>query len=837
VVVAGTAGAILFTEIVLTRLLSVLLYYHYSFLAVSIALFGLAWGALLAARRPLGDDSEAFARLAWRRLIGATAALLVVMLLLATVPPVGPDGWRALTIAVLAAVPLMMLGEVLARALALGRSRINRLYAVDLIASAAAALLAIPLLARVQGPAALAVAALAAALLASLLAPPRHRVWTAGMTAALGLAVLGAGLSASPLLQLTDPWFGRPVLERWNAYSRVRVRVPRPEKLELVIDRTASSTIPKVPPAPGGRPPAIDPLWAEQYADPSYALGRHPLRVAIIGVGGGPDLLSALAAGAREIVGFELNGRIVELLTGALSSHTAVALRPEVRLVRDEARHSLEGSEERYDVIRASLIDTWASTAAGGFVLSENGLYTVEAWRLFLRRLTPAGVLAVTRWHLPAAPAEAERLVALAAEAVDAEGLGPAGDRIIALALPSTVHDPMAGRLVQTITVLVSRTRFAPEEVARIAEFAAARQGALLLAPGRAPAPAAEPWPALLSARTRGDYIRASPWAIDPPRDSRPFFFLQLRPRDVLNVATYGPVSAITLNGVRVLVASALFALLGAGVLFWQITRLRRGPVGSSVRGDNLSRPGQVYFALLGLAYMMVQLALHQRLAIVLGHPTPTLALVIATMLLGTGLGSRAAAGARVGGAPNLVLLWPVAAVAALVALFPHLGELSSAPSLRWTAAGAGALSLAMGGALGVALPTGIRQLAASERRVAEAWAVNGAFSVAGASLGALAGLILGSHGLAALALPCYLAVFLIGWLESRPTSPGPQRSPVGKVPSSHTVIVLFLAVGLVAGTFMARGMVTIASHGTADEIDGDDKSLSPTWATTDQSS
>jgi hypothetical protein len=583
------------------------------------------------------------------------------------------------------------------------------------------------------------------------------------------------------LLQLTDSWFGRPLLERWNAYSRVRVRVNEPERLELVIDRTASSVIPGVPPTPGGGPPAIDPHWAERYPDPSYALGRTPRRVAVIGVGGGPDLLPALAAGAREIVGFELNGRIVELLAGGLASHTAVALRPEVRVVEDEARHALEGSNQRYDIIRMSLIDTWASTAAGGFVLSENGLYTLEAWRLFLRRLTPSGVLAVTRWHLPTAPAEAERLIALAAEAVDMEGLGPAGDRIIALAQPSPVYDPLAGGLVQTVTALVSRTPFPPEEVRRIGEFASAQGGTLLLAPGRVPAPDAEPWTALLSTSSRAGYIRASPWAIDPPRDSRPFFFLQLRPRDVLglDVTTYGPVSAITLNGVQVLVASALFALLGTTVLLWQVTKLRGKAAGSGDRGDRLSRRGQIYFALLGLAYMAVQLALHQRLAIVLGHPTPTLALVIAAMLLGTGLGSRAAARARVDGAPSLVLLWPVAAVGTLVALFPHLGELSSAPSLRWTAAGAGVLSLGMGAALGVALPTGIRRLATSERRVAEAWAVNGAFSVAGASFGALAGLILGSQGLAALALPCYLAVFLIAWLESRRTSPGPEPLPV----------------------------------------------------------
>jgi hypothetical protein len=171
-------------------------------------------------------------------------------------------------------------------------------------------------------------------------------------------------------------------------------------------------------------------------------------------------------------------------------------------------------------------------------------------------------------------------------------------------------------------------------------------------------------------------------------------------------------------------------------------------------------------------------------------------------MLLGTGLGSRAAAGARVGGGPSPVLLWPVAAVAALVALFPWLGALSAAPSLRWTAAGAGALSLGMGAALGVALPTGIRLLAGSERRVAEAWAINGAFSVAGASIGALAGLIWGSLGLAALALPCYVAVLVIGWLE-------PRR-----------------------GALLAKGR-TIAPPCTTYEIHRDDRLLSPPSATT----
>jgi hypothetical protein len=767
ILVAGTAGAVLFTEIALTRLLSVLLFYHYSFLAISLALFGLAWGGLVAASRPLGPNPQAFASLAWRRLSGAAAALLMVMFILGVMPLAGPDAWRALTIAGLASIPFMMLGEVLARALALGRTRISCLYAIDLLASAGAALLAIPLLKWVQGPAALGVPAFTALVLALIVSSSRQRLWTALGTSIVGMALVVAASSPGPLIELNDPWFGNPVLERWNAYSRVRVRSSSQGELDLVIDRTASSSIPRVPSATAGAPPPIDPAWRQKYPDPTYAIGRSPRRVAVIGVGGGPDLLSALAAGAGEIVGYELNGRIIELLTDDLMSHMAVARRPEVRLVEDEARHALQGSGDRFDVIRASLVDTWASTAAGGFVLSENSLYTVEAWRLFLRRLTPAGVLSITRWHLVSAPAEAERLVALAAEALDGEAFGPAGDRIIALTLPSEVQAPAAQGPVQTITTLVSPTGFNRLEVSRLQEFARRQNGTLLLAPGQIPAPPAQAWSALLSPSTRERYVETSPWAIDPPRDDRPFFFLQLRPLDVFRpqACTYGPITAITLNGVRVLVSSSLFTIAAAGVLLLQLSRLRRTRPGS--REPTLTRRGQVYFALLGMAYMAVQLSLHQRLAVILGHPTPTLALVIAAMLVGTGLGSRLSASSLFGRAPN-VLLWPCGAVTGLVVLFPLLGGLTSAPSLWWTSAGAGTLCLLVGTALGVALPTGMRLLAPTEGCVAEAWTVNAAFSVAGASLAALGGIILGSHRLIALALPCYAVVLVIGWLETR---------------------------------------------------------------------
>src|SRR5207248_11559232 len=122
---------------------------------------------------------------------------------------------------------------------------------------------------------------------------------------------------------------------------------------------------------------------------------------------------------------------------------------------------------------RANLIDTWAATAQGGFVLAENGIYTVQAWRLFLNRLTPSGVFVTTRWYLAAAPAEAQRLIGLGAEALDREGLSPAGRYLIAVARPvPAVYDPRAGARLQTLTTIVSRTHFLPQDYYGVERFA-----------------------------------------------------------------------------------------------------------------------------------------------------------------------------------------------------------------------------------------------------------------------------------------------------------------------------------------------------------------------------
>ena len=125
-------------------------------------------------------------------------------------------------------------------------------------------------------------------------------------------------------------------------------------------------------------------------------------------------------------------------LTGswATSRATSIVIR-RVEIVNDEARSYLARTDGRYDIIQISLIDTWAATGAGAFALTENSLYTTEAWELFFDRLQPEGVLAVTRFYdtrddggRPVDPVETWRTVALAVGGSDRRGVPEPRDHL-----------------------------------------------------------------------------------------------------------------------------------------------------------------------------------------------------------------------------------------------------------------------------------------------------------------------------------------------------------------------------------------------------------------------
>ena len=132
-----------------------------------------------------------------------------------------------------------------------------------------------------------------------------------------------------------------------------------------------------------------------------------------------------------------------------------------------------------------------------------------------------------------------------------------------------------------------------------------------------------------------------------------------------------GPVSGITINGVKILLLSVILSGIGSLLLLIGIRRVpRERPAGAAWSG-------RVFFAMTGLGYMAVQLALHQRLAIILGRPTITLATVLCAMLLGTGCGSALAGTGALRRRPRATLMIPLLGLIALSLAFPLAGQLT----------------------------------------------------------------------------------------------------------------------------------------------------------------
>jgi hypothetical protein len=761
IAVACVAASTILAELCLTRVFSVLFYYHFSFFAVALAMSGLAIGGLMAARRASEEVSAADFQILLADLALSGAVAGVTALAFVVCVPLDTTSLVAVILGALIWLPSFVLsGAFLGAAFGRRSQWIGSLYGWDFLAAGAACIVAIALLRRVQGPAALFASPLLLSFAAAVLTP--RRKWRVGgmlLGGSVAAVMVYAGARDRPLLGLPEhPPYGSVVFERWNEYSRVQGRIDAawPDALTFVIDRTAATQMPRIPASANGGPPVPAPSWTTGFQALPYLTGRPLRTVAIIGVGGGRDLLAPLALGAQHVVGFELNRIFVDLLSRQSLEFNALARRPEVTLVNAEARSALRHDPRSFDVVQASLIDTWAATAGGGFVLSENGLYTLDGWRVLLARLTPSGILTMTRWYLPRVPAETYRLVALAATALEQMGVPNArGHIFLATAPPPDFPvDPVVGPVMLS-TIMVSRTAFTPEEVTRLRGARMDQPVTVLADPtGRASDSTID---ALLDPARRQAAIAASRFDISPPTDLRPFFFLQLRPGHLGQLFRHGDpvrIAGFTFSGLRVLFTLVLCATgLTVVVILLGRARLRQHfPADSAVSWMGL------YFFAIGLGYMLVQLGMHQRLTLLLGHPTYALSVVLFSMLVGSGIGAAASARVVPDGRETrawIAIIAVVGASLAAMAAIPFVDAIDET-LLRNVLVG-GSLAI-IGAALGTAFPVGVRLAAPSGPSTVEwMWAINGAASIAGSAVAALIGLASGSRAVLATGLACYV--------------------------------------------------------------------------------
>jgi hypothetical protein len=659
------ALATLMYEVLLTRIFSVTMWYHFAFVAISIAMLGMTVGALIVYVRPRWFPPEAA-----KRQLAVSALLFPVLMLFSfltqlSIPfRVHPSVVAAYAIAFTYAVitvPFVVSGLTVCLALTRFPRDVGKLYAADLIGAAVGCVLLVWVLEITDGPTSVLVICALAALgaLAFAFDTDRRSLRRWSLTLALLFMATAAGHTVLVrhqrgilrILYVKAGFEARPLYERWNSYSRVRVNGD-PNKLEdpyawglsptfpsdrqfyqlhLDIDTAAGTVITK----DTGNPADFDHLKYD-VTNIGYYI-RTNGRVLVVGVGGGRDILSALLFGAREVTGVELNRNILDTVNGRFGDFSGHLDRnPRVHFVNDEARSFVAREQKdqiQYDFMQISLIDTWAATAAGAFVLSENGLYTVEAWDLFLEHLSDNGLLSVSRWYYQSRPGEVYRLTALASAALLRRGIDhPQQHMMIIRSLRGSDHSEGEGP-DGIGTLLLSPSPIAPQDVARLEDEAKRLQFEVVVSPTFA---ADDTFARLASGRDLDAFTRSYPINIAAPTDDSPFFFNMLRLRDVTHpwMTSLGK-STHNMEAVFVLGTLLITVIVLTLLCIFVPLKLTTDPGALHGAGPLLT-----FFASIGLGFMLIETSQMQRLIVVLGHPTYGLTVVLFALLLSGGLGS-----------------------------------------------------------------------------------------------------------------------------------------------------------------------------------------------------
>ncbi|KAB0265946.1 class I SAM-dependent methyltransferase [Microvirga brassicacearum] len=801
-------AATLMLQIVETRIISVTSWYHLAFFIISIAMFGLTAGAVWVYLR-----SEAFTSqfLGYHLSVAslsfalATVFALLVQLTIVTSLPASAMSfvvWAEFAIAL--ALPFFFSGIVVSLALTRSPYPVGIVYGADLLGAAFGCLGALVLLNLVSGPSAvLWVAALIAAGGLSFASgggqgAPSHQPIAATLfrfrTVIFGALVLLA--AANSLTEGIRPTIVKDNLEqpatiayeKWNSFSRITIGQnqvtspvlwgPSPRYVPQQVDQRWMHI-------DGGAGTAVYRFTGDlqemaflrfdvtnlAYAIPGLKTG------AVIGVGGGRDLLSARLFGLPEVVGIEINPIFIDLLTQRYADYTTIGRQPGITFQVDEARSWFARATRSFDIIQMSLIDTWAATGAGAFTLSENGLYTVEAWRIFLQRLTPDGVFTVSRWYAPGEVNETGRMVSLAVATLQDLGI------------PDPKRHLFMGSSGSVATLVMSRSPLSEQALAELRRTAATYDFSVLLDPaGQAASPLLE---SIVSAPDRHALRRATEASyldLSAPTDARPFFFNQLRLDRLLDQNLFALASRPGVYGgnLSATLTLAMLILISAVLVAATIIIPLRSTV--STAATTLTVAGTAYFALIGIGFMMVEIALLQRISVFLGHPVYALSVVLFSLILSTGVGSLASERFPLNDTKRLVA-WPALTCLYLVALPLWLPEallrLESAGLLP--RAGLAVLVLAPAGFLmGFGFPTGMRLVSVIDKRPTPwFWGINGAAGVLAASIAVLTSIEFGIDTTLRVGAFCYLllpgpALLLVRYAEARRerTDPGDAVEP-----------------------------------------------------------
>ncbi|MEO5923725.1 MAG: hypothetical protein ABIR70_07875 [Bryobacteraceae bacterium] len=736
-----TTLATLLLELSLTRLFSVVFYYDLAFLAISIALFGFAAGGIFSyviANRP-GNLSAELGRLTFIN------SVVVVLLLWFILTRHGDLTFAALAgVFVASAVPFFFAGTVVSLAMSEATGRMERAYFWDLMGAAAGCLLFVPFIDLFGAPNTVIASGVIYGVAASIWfnRAGQAQLRASAVVVSLLLMVLMIMNGTSHIFEVQWAKGERLPQERmskWNALSRVSLTQAPQGSWDIRIDSGATTAIPNID---FSKPLAESDRSALLNRGPGLPyLLRPAAKTVILGAGGGYDLARALASGSKDVTGVEINPIIAKtIMRGTMRKESfGIYERPEVRIFVEDGRSFIRSSQEKYEVLQATLVDTGASTAAGGVVLAESHLYTVDAFEDYLAHLTDDGIIAFSR-TAAGPPRESLRIVSLAIEALSRLGENEAASHVI------VVHEPAAN----LDTVLVSRKPFSEADKEHAGHISADIGMEVLYIPG---AGIQNPFAAMLETSNRAAFWRDYDFDVTPVDDDRPFFFYTVQPRDLWSDFKLTNKTNRALPLLIGLMGLCLFATLLILVLPRLVTPKQKG-----------IPTFLIYFVCLGAGYMLVQMALVQQFIILLGQPTRALTVIIFAMLVASGAGSYysrtfvAALDAR--------LMIILAAVAALIALLSVTASPLVDMAATWPLAARLLLVIATVAPaaffMGIPFPSGLTRL---EERHAPAlrwaWSLHAAASVVGSVASVVLAIYFGLRATVLIGCAMYLVALL----------------------------------------------------------------------------
>ncbi len=755
--------SLLLFELTLIRVYSVTLFYHFAFMAIAVAMLGLAAAGLTIHLKPEPFRLEKLPKWAsmWS---GWYAVAVIVMLWIVFRIPVNPYlppnevAGKLIFIYLLSAVPFYFAGLVITGLFSAMPDRIGGLYAWDLVGAGVGALMIVPMMNFVGGESTGIYVAMGGAISAVLLSGIRLRKLFLGLLFILIiLALINPSVgwlrihySKGQSLENLDIKYNR-----WNSFSRI-MAIPFKPGSDAAYTWAPSPNYP-LPIMPhfsimiddGASTPVLpfDGKNLEPISYLKYDLTSLPHRLngdghtMVIGSGGGRDVLTGLMFNAEKIDAVDINPLIFDAMNTSLASFNGrLYSHPKIKQVIAEGRAYARSNPDSYDLLQVAMIDTWAATTAGAYSLSENTLYTVEAFEDYLNALKPDGLLSFTRFFFYP-PRQALRLVSLFLETAERMGIEEPENCILVAKFESLA------------TVMFKKKPFSPVEVQKFKDDLKDLGFNLVYAPDER---SDRFFASLVGIPDKQMYYDQYPFDVTPSTDDKPFFFNLLKVRDFLRVfevrggQLFNYYATLTLMVILILSIVATVVVLVLPLLWAKVTtesfRYEWGLLG--------------YFIGIGLAYIMIEVTLLQRFVLLLEHPAYAASGVVAGLLIFSGLGSMFWNNFNSEVRSKYLLIgFGVVGICLLVHILFGGTIIHSALTLAmgWKVLLAIVLLAPLGIAMGLPLPAGITVAGKqSSSTVAWCWALNGSASVVASPLAVVLAMVNGFNHVLLIGLLCY---------------------------------------------------------------------------------